>query len=198
MGDAWTNPDSGVAASIIMQQADLLARAHRSGFYRLSQIQLKHLLADTSERHGPDMDPDVCSRCSQWIRRCKCDSTNNLSSDVELVAGGLIGLLPTELAMQVMLALPLSSLGALAAVSKFLRMAVYTEELWGVVRAMAPWAPQAAECRPRSTSARLAMRQEAMTEASWSTGRWTAATVPLERLVRRFSLRAACASPKSN
>ena len=138
-----------------MQQAELLARAHRSGFYRLSQLQLKHLLADTSERHGPDMDPGVRGVCSQWIRRCKC----------VVGAASRSGERRSWSSSHRACARSCSSSHCprwvLSPVSKYWRQAVtQTEELWVHMRAMAPWAAQAAECRPRNSSARLALRQE--------------------------------------
>jgi WD40 repeat protein len=90
--------------------------------------------------------------------------------------------LPTELAMLVCERCPLSSLGALASVSKQLRQMVYCDELWENVCKAAPWVSSCSDdWRQKAPSVRLAVRREVELERQWLAGRFASAELPLQR-----------------
>ena len=117
-------------------------------------------------RAEPYMDPASCSACGRWLKRCDCGHSTS-ASDGSDDAPGLLSL-PEELFECICVVSPLSALGALARVSKRLRLACYQDSLWRTLRQRAPWA--AATCaRPLAQNAsgvRLAVRKIVETECA--------------------------------
>ena len=126
------------------------------------------------------MDPEACSQCGRWIRRCQC-----AGAGVEETSSVIVTLasLPAEIATMVWQRCTLEALGRVSCTSKRYREQLYAPEVWQALVAMAPAWASGFDLGAGSAAAslRLAARHELELERAWRHGRWFTAAIPIHR-----------------